>query len=298
LCAAGTVEINLVSQDTVSYGRDLEPRGSLPELISELLAVRGLRWLRIFYLYPEKLDPALIELFAASAQASLGAARVVPYLDIPFQHATDAMLKKMRRGYNAKRQRELLETLRARVPNLFIRSSFIVGHPGETDADFAELCEFVRQAALDHVGVFRYSHEEGTHSGTLEDCIEPRVIERRARELMKIQRALSKRRLRGLIGQELDVLVEGESDESELLLVGRHAGQAPEVDGRVHLINGTAQPGEIHRARITHSADYDLVGDLSCGQDDPLRPAPNGEASRPRAGKARLRVISDSSRSH
>jgi ribosomal protein S12 methylthiotransferase len=258
--------------------------------------VRGLRWLRIFYLYPEKLDPALIELFAGAANAN--AARVVPYLDIPFQHATDAMLKKMRRGYNAKRQRELLDTLRSRVPNLFIRSSFIVGHPGETDADFAELCEFVKQAALDHVGVFRYSHEEGTHSGTFEDCVEPRLIERRARELMKIQRAVSKRRLRGLVGQELDVLVEGESDESELLLVGRHAGQAPEVDGRVHLINGTGQTGEIHRVRITHSADYDLVGDMSLGQDDPLRPITPGDAARPRAGKSRLRVISDSSRTH
>jgi len=301
LCAAGTVEINLVSQDTVSYGRDLEPRSTLPELISALLGVQGLRWLRVFYLYPEKLDPALIELFAAAASASPTQARVVPYLDIPFQHASDAMLKKMRRGYNAKRQRELLETLRTRVPNLFIRTSFIVGHPGETDADFAELCEFVKGAALDHVGVFRYSHEEGTHSGTLEDDIEPRLIERRARELMKIQRAVSKRRLRALVGQELDVLIEGESDESELLLVGRHAGQAPEVDGRVHLINGTAQPGEIHRVRITHSADYDLVGDLSCGQDDPLRPVTSDQATkgtRTRAGKSRLRVIADSTRSH
>lgn len=296
LCAEGSVEINLVSQDTISYGRDLDPRSTLPELIRALLAVRGLRWLRVFYLYPEKLDPALIELFAASASADPSAARVVPYLDIPFQHATDAMLKKMRRGYNAKRQRELLDTLRAHVPGLFIRTSFIVGHPGETDADFAELCEFVRQAGLDHVGVFRYSHEEGTHSGTLEDCVEPRVIERRARELMKIQRVVSKRRLRALVGQELDVLIEGESDESELLLVGRHAGQAPEVDGRVHLINGTGQIGEIHRVRITHSADYDLVGDLSLGHDDPLRPHAHGVAPRTRSAKSRLRVISDSSR--
>jgi ribosomal protein S12 methylthiotransferase len=294
LCAQGVVEINLVSQDTVSYGRDLEPRSSLPQLLKALLAVRQLRWLRLFYLYPEKLDAELIELYAAGG-------KLVPYLDIPFQHASDAMLKRMRRGYNAKRQRELLDTLRARVPRLFIRTAFIVGHPGETAEDFAELCEFVKHAELDHVGVFRYSHEEGTHSGTLSELVDKRSIERRARELMKIQRAVSKRKLRGLIGSELDVLVEGESDESELLLVGRHAGQAPEVDGRVHLINGSAQLGEIHKVRITHSADYDLVGDLSCGTDDPLRPTDlsgadtqPGTPTQPRPRKARLRVLSAS----
>jgi ribosomal protein S12 methylthiotransferase len=273
LCAAGTVEVNLVSQDTVSYGRDLPDRPSLAALVRALLEVRELRWLRLFYLYPERLDPELIELFAQGG-------KLVPYLDIPFQHATDRMLKIMRRGYNAERQRELLATLRARVPGLFIRTAFIVGHPDESEADFAGLLEFVQSAQLDHVGVFRYSHEEGTHSGTLAQLVDAKTIERRARALMKAQRAVSKRRLRGLIGSELDVLVEGESDESELLLVGRHAGQAPEVDGSVHLINGSAQVGEIHRVRITHSADYDLVGDLSLGQDDPLRPARAPKARR------------------
>jgi ribosomal protein S12 methylthiotransferase len=280
LCAAGTVEVNLVSQDTVSYGRDLPDRPSLAALVRALLEVRELRWLRLFYLYPERLDPELIELFAQGG-------KLVPYLDIPFQHATDRMLKIMRRGYNAARQREFLETLRARVPGLFIRTAFIVGHPDETEEDFAGLLEFVQTAQLDHVGVFRYSHEEGTHSGTLAQLVDAKTIERRARALMKAQRTLSKRRLRALIGTELDVLVEGESDESELLLVGRHAGQAPEVDGGVHLINGSAQIGEIHRVRITHSSDYDLVGDLSLGQDDPLRPA---RAPKPRRSK-RLPVV-------
>ena len=279
LCAAGTVEINLVSQDTIAYGIDLLGVRALPELVRRLAEVPGLRWLRLFYLYPDRLDPDLIELFAAGG-------KLVPYLDIPFQHASDRMLKIMRRGYNARRQREFLESLRARVPSLFIRSAFIVGHPGETDADFAELLEFVKSAELDHVGVFRYSHEDGTHSGTLDELSEPKIVERRARELMKAQKSVSKRRLRGLIGRELDVLVEGESDESELLLVGRHAGQAPEVDGSVHLTNGTAQPGEIHRVRITHSADYDLVGDLSLGTDDPLRPPTL------RSKQKRLRIVS------
>jgi ribosomal protein S12 methylthiotransferase len=284
LCDQGVVEINLVSQDTISYGRDLDQRSSLPALVKQLLEVRGLRWLRLFYLYPEKFDEELLELYAQGG-------KLVPYLDIPFQHASDAMLKRMRRGYNARRQRELLELVRTRVPHMFIRSAFIVGHPGETDQDFNELCEFVKFAELDHVGAFRYSHEESTHSGTMSELVAEKTIDKRAKELMRIQRGISKRRLRAMVGRELDVLVEGESDESELLLVGRHLGQAPEVDGRVHLINGTAQTGEIHRVKITHSADYDLVGDLSLGMDDPLRP--EGPAPTKRARKPRLNVLAN-----
>lgn len=282
----GTVEINLVSQDTIAYGRDLRAGGEdvdLPALLRALLDVRGLRWLRLFYLYPERMDDALLDVLATGG-------KLVPYVDVPFQHVTDRMLKIMRRGYNAARQREFVEKLRARVPGLFMRSAFIVGHPGETDEDFAALLAFVKEIELDHVGAFRYSHEEGTHSGTLEELVAPRLIERRARELMKAQRAVSKRKLKALIGRELEVLVEGESDESELLLVGRHAGQAPEVDGRVHLINGSAKPGEIHRVKITHAADYDLVGDLSLGQDDPLKPVASAQA--PAAKSRRLRIVS------
>jgi ribosomal protein S12 methylthiotransferase len=280
LCEQGTVEVNLVSQDTIAYGRDLEGDVDLPKLLRALLDVRGLRWLRLFYLYPERMDDALLDVLAAGG-------KLVPYVDVPFQHVTDRMLKIMRRGYNAARQREFVEKLRTRVPGLFMRSAFIVGHPGETEEDFAALVDFVKVIELDHVGVFRYSHEEGTHSGTLEELVAPKLIERRAKELMKAQRAVSKRRLKAMIGSELDVLVEGESDESELLLVGRHAGQAPEVDGRVHLINGTAAPGEICRVRVTHAADYDLVGDLSLGQDDPLRPV-----HAPAAKSRRLRIVS------
>jgi ribosomal protein S12 methylthiotransferase len=283
LCANGTVEVNLVSQDTVSYGRDLAQPTTLAALVRALLEVRALRWLRLFYLYPEKLDPELLELFAQGG-------KLVPYLDIPFQHATDRMLKVMRRGYNQKRQREFLDTLRARVPRLFIRTAFIVGHPEETEADFAELLTFVQQSALDHVGVFRYSHEEGTHSGSLSQLVDPKVIERRASALMRAQRAISKRRLRALVGQRLDVLIEGESDESELLLVGRHAGQAPDVDGRVHLISGTGQPGEIRPVLITHSADYDLVGDLSLSHDADSAPRLPAATAKPRS--KRLRIVS------
>jgi ribosomal protein S12 methylthiotransferase len=283
LCDLGTVEINLVSQDTIAYGRDLAPKSDLPALIRALLDIRKLRWLRLFYLYPERLDEALIELLAAGG-------KLVPYVDAPFQHVTDRMLKIMRRGYSAARQREFIARLRSSVPGLFLRSAFIVGHPGETEEDFAALLDFVRSNELDHVGVFRYSHEDGTHSGTLAELVASKLIDKRARELMRAQRAVSKRRLKRLIGRELEVLVEGESDESELLLVGRHAGQAPEVDGRVHLINGTAQAGELRRVRVTHAADYDLVGDLSLGQDDPLAPPRLALPARPRS--KRLTVVS------
>jgi ribosomal protein S12 methylthiotransferase len=257
LAAQGVVELNVISQDTISYGKDLGDKGKRPTLVQlahALSDVEGIEWVRLFYLYPEAFSQELIDLLGADG-------KVVPYVDMPMQHATDRMLKLMRRGYNEKKQRELIERLRA-VPGLCIRSAFIVGHPGETDKDFEQLCDFVRRSELDHVGVFRYSHEDGTHSGTMEDLVAPELIEERANELMAIQQTISKKRLKARIGDEITVLVEGESDESELLLQGRHAGQAPEVDGVVILTNGTADTGELRRAKITHATEYDLVAKL------------------------------------
>jgi ribosomal protein S12 methylthiotransferase len=187
------------------------------------------------------------------------------------------MLKRMRRGYDAARQRSIVERLRERVPDLCIRTAFIVGHPGETDEDFEELCELVRWAEFDHLGVFRYSHEDGTHSGGMDDLVDARTIEQRAKALMKLQRGISRAKLEARIGSELEVLVEGVSDESEHLLQGRHRGQAPEVDGVVLLTNGTAKPGDIRRARVTQAADYDLVADLS---PDGTRDAPGKHGKR------------------
>lgn len=263
LVAGGTVEINLISQDTIAYGRDLAEKPSLTELVGALCEVDDLRWLRLFYLYPEAIDDELLSLFSADSP-------LVPYIDMPFQHASDAMLKRMRRGYRAKRQRELVDRLRAAIPGVSLRTAFIVGHPGETDADFAALLELVRWGRFQHVGVFRYSHEDGTHSGSMDDELIPDdVAEQRYDELMATQQDISAKHLDALVGQELDVLIEGESEESELLLQGRHAGQAPEVDGAVHLTNGSAQAGEIRRVLITHAGAYDLVGDLSRGEEDP-----------------------------
>jgi ribosomal protein S12 methylthiotransferase len=270
LTEQGTVEINLISQDTISYGRDLPGDVDLARLCEALIEIEGLKWLRLFYLYPDELPEQLVELLAAGG-------KLVPYVDMPFQHASDAMLKRMRRGYRAERQRAIVERLRARVPGLCMRTAFIVGHPGETERDFAELREFVRAGRFDHVGVFRYSREEGTHSFELGEPVQESVVSERVAELMEIQRAISREKLAGYLRRELDVLVEGVSEESEFLLQGRHAGQAPEVDGVVLLTDGTAQPGEIRRARVKQTADYDLVASLL-----PQRAAPAARAKRSR----------------
>ena len=156
----------------------------------------------------------------------------------------------------------MVERLRSQLPNLVFRTTFIVGHPGETDRDFEELCEFVRWARFDHVGVFLYSHEEGTHAGSMEDLVDEDIARTRRDALMELQREVSEARSREHIGKTLEVLVDGPSEESEFLLDGRWWGQAPEVDGKIILANGTARPGEIRQALVTHAADYDLVADL------------------------------------
>lgn len=182
----------------------------------------------------------------------------------------------------------VVERLRAAIPDLAFRTTFIVGHPGETDADFEELCKFVEWAEFDHVGVFLYSHEEGTLSGDMPDAPDEAVAEARRTELMRIQRPISRGRLELRIGTELDVLVEGVSNESDLLLEGRWWGQAPEIDGSVYLANGTARPGEIRRVLVTDAADYDLMADFidASGQRD----APP-DAKDPRPAKVKLRTL-------
>jgi ribosomal protein S12 methylthiotransferase len=281
LAAAGVVELNLISQDTIAYGRDLPERESLAELLTALGDVDGIRWVRAHYLYPETLTDALIEVFSQHA-------KVLPYIDMPLQHASDAMLRAMRRGHGGDRMYKVVERLRRAIPDLVFRSTFIVGHPGETQADFDELRKFVQWAELDHVGVFLYSPEEGTRSAELDGAVDSEVAEARHAELMSIQRPISRSRLELRIGTELDVLVEGVSDESEWLLQGRWWGQAPEVDGSVYLANGTAQAGEIRRVLVTDAADYDLMADfvdIPGGRDAPP------DAKDPRKSKVKLRTL-------
>jgi ribosomal protein S12 methylthiotransferase len=280
LADMGVVELNLISQDTIAYGRDLPSRQSLAELLTALADVRGIRWVRAHYLYPEKLAEPLVEVLS-------GHDKVLPYVDMPLQHASDAVLRAMRRGHGGKRMYELVERLRKSIPDSVFRTTFIVGHPGEADDDFAELVAFVEWAEVDHVGVFLYSPEDGTRSAEMRELVEPSVAEARREELMSVQRPISRERLKLRVGTELDVLVEGVSDESELLLQGRWWGQAPEVDGSVYLANGTARAGEIRRVLVTDAADYDLMADFADGPAG--RDAPPG-AKDPRLLKVKLRT--------
>ncbi|HTQ48648.1 MAG TPA: 30S ribosomal protein S12 methylthiotransferase RimO [Polyangiaceae bacterium] len=262
----GAIELNLISQDTVAYGRDLpkEERTALADLVRRVADVRGLRWVRLFYLYPETIDEGLIELLANHP-------RVVPYVDMPLQHAADAMLKRMRRGHGKDRQKRVVERLRSAIPGLTFRTAFIVGHPGETDAEFDELVDFVKWARFEHAVVFRYSDEETCGAHELPGKVRPLVAANRARKLMAVQRKIAREKNKALIGRELDVLVEGASEEHDLVMKGRHAGQAPEIDGSVYLSGGESHAGEMRRVRITQASDFDLVGDLL---DESKSPAP------------------------
>jgi ribosomal protein S12 methylthiotransferase len=255
LAGQGVVEANLVSQDTVAYGRDLADRPTLARLVRAVADVAGIRWVRLHYLYPETLGDELLDLLA-------GHPNVLPYVDMPLQHASDALLRRMRRGHGGRRIHDTVERLRRALPQMVFRTTFIVGHPGETDGDFAELLDLVRFAEFDHVGVFLYSHEEGTASGDMADLVPARTARTRQRQLLAAQRRISRAKLASRIGSEIEVLVDGVDEETELLLEGRWWGQAPEVDGKVHLANGTAAPGEFRRAIVTHAADHELVADL------------------------------------
>jgi ribosomal protein S12 methylthiotransferase len=258
LVDAGAVEVDLVAQDTIAYGRDRGDGTSLATLLRALARVDGLAWLRVFYLYPEKASDELFDVLASEPT-------IVKYVDMPLQHASGNMLRAMKRGVEADRQRRIVERVRARIPGVTLRTAFIVGHPGETDADFDELCELVAWARFERMGVFRYSDEEGTASADLPGKVPAKVAAARHRKLMSLQRKIARAANRALVGQTVDVLVEGVSDESEWLLQGRHAGQAPEIDGQVYLANcGDTPPaaGSIVRARITQAADYDLVATL------------------------------------
>lgn len=251
----GVVEVNLVSQDTISYGRDLDARPELSDLVARLADTPDLRWLRLHYLYPERLTEPLLALLAEHPV-------VLPYVDMPLQHASDALLTRMRRGHGGERLHRVVERLRERLGDFVFRSTFIVGHPGETEADFEELLDFLRWAEFDHVGFFAYSHEEGTGSFEQDGLVLAEVIAERHERALEVQRPISRAKLDARVGEELEVLVSGVSEESDLLLEGRFFGQAPEVDGRVFLSNGVAQPGELRRALVVQAGDYDLVADL------------------------------------
>jgi len=288
LAASGVLELNLVSQDTIAYGRDQKGAPGLAELLERLGDVRGIEWLRVHYLYPEKLDERLLELLREHP-------KVLPYVDMPLQHASPAMLKRMLRG-GSTNLRAVVERLRSHVPHVVLRSAFIVGHPGETDAEFEELADFLRWAELDHVGVFQYSDEETCASHALEDKVDDETTEARASALIDLQRGISRKKNQAQVGRDLRVLVEGASEESELVMIGRHAGQAPEVDGLVYLSHGPVQPGTFCTAHVVSATDYDLLAEAEPSEALPARPRAASDsrsgAVRRRRGVVSLRTIS------
>ena len=258
LVAQGVREITLIGQDTTCYGEDLGLRDGLSTLLESLAVLPGLKWLRFLYAYPNKVTTRLLETMARHDN-------IAKYLDVPLQHASPSVLKRMKRGGTPEVFLRLIEKARATVPGIVLRTSFIVGFPGETDEDFAQLCDFVAAAKIDWLGVFSYSDEEGAAAFELdaELKVPKRTIEARRRRLMRLQQKISKNAKRAWVGREVDVLVEGESDETELLWQGRTALHAPEIDGKV-LINDFGPhealvPGTFYRAEITESHDYDVV---------------------------------------
>ncbi|HEX8028612.1 MAG TPA: 30S ribosomal protein S12 methylthiotransferase RimO, partial [Vicinamibacterales bacterium] len=228
LAAQGVKELLLISQDTTFYGIDRGERGALPKLLQALNGVAGIEWIRLLYLYPTTITSEVID-----AIADLD--KVVKYIDLPLQHASDAVLKRMKRPGTRQSYRRLLENIRARIPNAALRTTFIVGFPGETEDDFAELEAFIDEVGFDHVGVFTYSHEEGTSAHDLEDDVPDAVKESRQERLMARQRDIVTARQQSRLGERTRLVVDGQSSEHELVLQGRLAGQAPEIDPVVYL---------------------------------------------------------------
>ncbi len=259
LADEGALELNLIAQDLTRYGWDQgsspESRQTLAQLLRELGKIDSVEWIRLHYTFPSAFDDDLIDAIASEP-------KVVKYIDVPLQHISDAMLKRMRRGHSSRVTRELVKKLRERIDNVVLRTTFIVGHPGETPEEFAELCDFVRESKFDRAGAFTYSVEPGTTSAMLPHRVAADVMAERQQQLMEIQRVISRERHEAMVGKEIAILVEGESSESEYLMEGRWYGQAPGIDGVTYLTDGRVAPGSLVRARVTQASDYDLAATL------------------------------------
>ena len=257
LVSQGVRELNIISQDSTAYGRDLYGQPKLAELLRALARIDGLDWLRLHYAYPIGLPDDLLETIAQEP-------KVLPYLDMPLQHASGDMLRAMKRGVTREGQERILERLRKAVPDIAIRSTFIVGFPGETEADFEELMDFVRVQRFTRLGVFTYFQEDGTPAAELPNQVDDEVKLDRQKRLMALQSDISLKMHKKLVGQVLPVMLDGKSKESELLLVGRLPSQAPDVDGQVYISSAPVgvRAGQILPCRITQASAYDLVGEI------------------------------------
>jgi ribosomal protein S12 methylthiotransferase len=257
LVAQGVRELTLIGQDTTCYGEDLGMKDGLAQLLDSLARIPDLKWLRFLYAYPNKVTGRLLDTIARHDN-------ICKYLDMPLQHASAAVLKSMRRGGNADIFLKTIERVRATVPDVAIRTTFITGFPGESEADFAVLSDFVRAAQLDWLGVFSYSDEEGSGAFNLGNKVPSRTIEARRRSLMRLQQSISRKSRARQVGRRFDLLVEGPSEETPLLWEGRTHHQAPEIDGKVYINDfgplDELKPGQFYQCEITESQDYDLVG--------------------------------------
>jgi len=261
LAAAGVREISLIGQDTTFYGEDLGLRDGLPTLLERLAQIEDLHWVRFLYCYPNRITSKLLDTIAAHP-------KLAKYLDVPLQHASRSVLARMKRGANGDAFLKMLDKVRKTIPGVSVRTSFIVGFPGETEKDFRELCDFVRAAEFDWMGVFSYSDEDTAKSFSCENKVDAETIARRRASLMAIQKKISARNLRKRVGQRLQVMLEGPSKDTDLIWEARHEGMAPEIDGKIYItdfvgVNDAADlpaPGTLATVEITESNDYDLIG--------------------------------------
>ena len=251
----GVKEINLIAQDTTMYGRDVEGSLHLEDLLERLSQIPGVGWIRLLYSHPNRISGQLLDLLN-------GENGICPYLDLPLQHVNDNILKAMGRDMNSESPMSIIEKIRSRTSHLSLRTTLMVGFPGETDAMFEELYRFVETAAFDHLGTFIYSQEKGTPAARLVKRVEREVAEERLDAPMKLQAGISKEKNEMMVGKTVTILNEGVSPETDLLLTGRTQGMAPEVDGQVLINKGQGRVGEFVKVRITEAHAYDLVGEI------------------------------------
>jgi len=259
LARSGVREITLIGQDTTCYGEDFDLKDGLALLLDKLARIDELHWIRFLYAYPNKITGRLLETIAAHE-------KICSYIDVPLQHASATVLKRMKRGGGAEVFRRSIEKMRRTIPDVTLRTSFVVGFPGETEKEFEELCDFVREAEFDWMGCFGYSDQEGATAFSLDEKLSPREIEQRRKHLMQIQKRISGQKRKAQVGKEFELLLEGPSEESQLLLEGRTRMHAPEIDGKVFVneVPDGVEPrsGEFYRCVITEAHDYDLVAKI------------------------------------
>jgi len=263
LVAGGVKELLVISHDFTDYGWDLRRKDeaaleSPVELLRVLADESGAEWIRVLYLYPDGITPEMVELIKTRKN-------LVKYFDMPLQHINNEMLKAMNRRMTRAEVEQAISNIRNAIPDAVIRTQFIVGFPGETEAQFEELLEFIATHEFDRVGCFKYSIEEGTKAGAMENQVAEDVKERRFQKLMALQRRISRKKHEAMIGRRVQVLIEGYSDETELLLQGRTSQQAPEIDGMIYVNEGVASPGDLVTVEVTDAHDYDLVGRILPG---------------------------------